>query len=61
MATVLREDANGFVKTGRYKLLPSWRIINIKHCRDVVHVYCDWPVQVPHVICVEADETKRKK
>ncbi len=60
MATVLGEDADGFVKTGRYKLLPGGRIVNIQHRRDMVHVHRDWPVQVPHVICVEADETKKQ-
>lgn len=61
MATILREDADSFVKTGRYELFPSGRIVNIQHCRDMVHVHCDWPFQVSHVICVQADETDKTK
>lgn len=58
MATILGEDTDGLVKTSRYKLLSSGRIVNIKHSRDVVHVHCDRLLQVPHVVCVQADEKR---
>lgn len=61
MAAVLGKYADGFVKAGRDKLLPSGRIVNIQRGGDVVHVHGDWLVQEAHVVCVEADETKRCK
>lgn len=61
MTILFGEDADSFVKTGRHKLLPSGRIVNIQHCRDMVHVHRHWPVQVPHVVCVETDERNEKQ
>lgn len=61
MASVFGKDANSFVKTGRHKLLPSRRIVDIEHGGDVVHVHHDWPFQVPHVISVQADKYKREE
>lgn len=53
---ILREDADGFVKAGRNKLLPCGGVIHIEHSRDMVHVHQDWPFQVPHVIRVQTGE-----
>lgn len=60
MASIFGKDADGFVKTGRDKLLPSRGIVDIQHGGDVVHVHRDWPFQGPHVVCVQADEYKRE-
>lgn len=61
MPAVLGEDTDGFVKTGGHKLLPSGGIVDIEHRRHVVHVHCDWLVQVSHVIRVETGETETHK
>lgn len=60
VAPIFGEDADGFVKTGRHKLLSCRRIVHIQHCRDVVHVHCERPFQAPHVVCVQTDKYKKK-
>lgn len=58
VAAVFGEDANRLVKAGRHKLSPRGRVVHIQHSGHMIHVYCNWCFQTPHIIGVQTEQTE---